>query len=168
MGHQVVAAQLDLVDAAQRQHVASLAASGALDLSAARILLLGRAQVLPQNSVLWLQLKRATTDSAAAWLQQSPQLVVLAAGQLQVREPTHMAGMSRVGMVWLVQQQERTHLGLSKVRAAACGWRGEVFCVADRRTGRVQTTQCTLGPVFYQEPFCKVPIQSKLCCFHFN
>jgi hypothetical protein len=78
-GKQVVAAQLDTADASEWDKIASL------DPSAAHVLLLGCTELRPQPRVLWLQLDWSTSDCAASWLQQSPQLVVLVARHLQVR-----------------------------------------------------------------------------------
>jgi hypothetical protein len=82
-GRRVVAAQLDTEDALpeQCQSMSALIASGGLDVSNARILLLGRVQAPAQRSVLWLEVRGAAAVGAAAWLQQSRGLVVLVASQ---------------------------------------------------------------------------------------
>jgi hypothetical protein len=82
-GRQVLAAQLDTEYALSKdcQSVSALISSGGLDVSRARILLLGRVQAPAQRSVLWLEVRDAAAIGAAAWLQKAPALVVLVASQ---------------------------------------------------------------------------------------
>jgi hypothetical protein len=72
----------DLEEVQRRQHSIS-----GLDLSAARILMLGEVQLPPQKGVLWLEQR----DAAAEWGQLSPGLVVLASHNSQVPLHSHSA-----------------------------------------------------------------------------
>jgi hypothetical protein len=82
-GRQVLAAQLDRrgIPEEHCQSMSALIASGGLDVSSARILLLGRVQAPAQRSVLWLEVQDVAAVAAAAWLQQFPPLVVFVASQ---------------------------------------------------------------------------------------
>jgi hypothetical protein len=75
-GCRVLAAQVDDAKNNDLQQMIS-----GLDLSAARILQLGRGHVPPQKGVLWLE----QADAAPEWGQLSPRLVVLVTSNTLVR-----------------------------------------------------------------------------------
>jgi hypothetical protein len=76
----VFAAQLDVEDPEEQRRIAALLPS--LDLSAARVLILGGVPVPPQGGVLWLEGRGAPAE---AWARRSPRMVVLLAQEAQVR-----------------------------------------------------------------------------------
>jgi hypothetical protein len=94
-GRRVLAAQVD--DSETGDDEIKQMMSG-LDLSAARILLLGQGQGPPQKGLLWLEQE----DVAPEWGQMSPGLVVLVARKTLVRTHFHLVSGRHVAF-WLHQ-----------------------------------------------------------------
>jgi hypothetical protein len=101
----VLAAKLDVEGEGKQRITSLLGPSGGLNLSAARILMLGSLQVQPPEGVLWLE----QNDGAATLFrgQLPPGLVVLVAPAAQVRDREsifHPCGggllMSKLPLYW--------------------------------------------------------------------